>query len=100
MKHATKSGVAVACKKEDRKEVTAEEESLLWEKGLSGGPTAESLLHTVCSTTGNRPWAKIISFRGNPLGNRFSVIQCIVPWILDYHKKFPSKKLAKHRENG
>jgi hypothetical protein len=24
----------------------------------------------------------------------------IVPWILDYHKKFPSKKLAKHRENG
>ena len=52
MKHATKSGVAVACKKEDRKEVTAEEESLLWEKGLLGGTTAESLIHTVCFTTG------------------------------------------------
>jgi hypothetical protein len=48
----------------------------------------------------HRPLAKIISLRGIPLGNIFSVIQCIVPWILDYHKKFPSKKLAKHRENG
>jgi hypothetical protein len=38
---------AVACKKEDRKEVIAEDESLLWEKGLLGATTAESLLHTV-----------------------------------------------------
>jgi hypothetical protein len=48
---------------------------------------------------GRGPLAKIISLRGNPLGNKFSAIECIVPWILDYHKKFPSKKLAKHREN-
>jgi hypothetical protein len=26
-----------------------------------------------------RPFAKIISVRGNPLGNRFSVVQFIVP---------------------
>jgi hypothetical protein len=52
------------------------------------------------SPLGRGPLAKIISLRGNPLGNRFSVIQCIAPWMLDYHKKFASKKLAKHRENG
>jgi hypothetical protein len=54
----------------------------------------------ILALIGSGPLAKIISLRGNPLGNRFSVIQCVVPWILDYHKKFPSKKLAKHRENG
>ena len=51
-KHATKSGVAVACKKEDRMEVTAEEESLLWKKGLLGGTKAESLLYAVCFYNG------------------------------------------------
>jgi hypothetical protein len=49
---------------------------------------------------GRGPLAKIISLRGNPLGNIFTVVQCIVSYMLDYHKKFPSKKLAKHRENG
>jgi hypothetical protein len=29
--------------------------------------------------SGRGPLAKIISLRGNPLGNRFSVVQCIVP---------------------
>ena len=48
MKHATKSGIAVACKKEERKEVTAEEESLLcMGERTIGATTAESLLHTV-----------------------------------------------------
>jgi hypothetical protein len=53
MKHATKSGVAVACKlKEDRMEVTAKEESLLWKKGLLGCTTAKSLLYAVCFYNG------------------------------------------------
>ena len=48
MKHATKSGIAVACKKEKRKEMTAEEESLLCMGEMTiGAITAESLLHTV-----------------------------------------------------
>lgn len=53
MKNATKSGIAVASKKKDRKEITAEEETLLWEKGLLGAATAESLLCKVYFYNGN-----------------------------------------------
>lgn len=47
MKNATTCGIAEASKKAERTEITDEEEKTLWEKGLLGGLTAESLLHTI-----------------------------------------------------
>lgn len=47
MKDATKEGLSVKFKKAERQEVTAEEEELLWSKGLLGNKTAECLLNTV-----------------------------------------------------
>jgi hypothetical protein len=42
----------------------------------------KNALYRVCKIilkVSRGPLAKIISLRGNPLGNRFSVVQCIVP---------------------
>ena len=47
MKDTTKCGIAVGSKKVERKEITAEEETQLWEKGLLETATAVTLLHTV-----------------------------------------------------
>jgi hypothetical protein len=47
MKNATKCGIALLSKKESREEINDEEEAVLWEKGLLGGQTAESLLQTL-----------------------------------------------------
>lgn len=47
MKDATKCGIAQKCKKEAREEITEEEEAILWEKGLLGGHSAESLMNTI-----------------------------------------------------
>ena len=47
MKNATRCGIALLSKKETREEINDEEEAVLWEKGLLGGQTAESLLHTL-----------------------------------------------------
>ena len=46
-KDATKFGVAIGSKKVEHKEITAEQETQLWEKGLLGTATAVTLLHTV-----------------------------------------------------
>ena len=47
MEDATKYGVAQASKMEEKKEITEKEEAILWNKGLLGSNTAESLLHSV-----------------------------------------------------
>ena len=47
MKDATKCGIAVGSKKVEHKEITVEEETQLWKKGLLGTATAMTLLHTV-----------------------------------------------------
>ena len=47
MKEATRKGLSQKSKKEERHEVTAEEQVLLWSKGLLGNETAEYLLNTV-----------------------------------------------------
>ena len=47
MREGTRKELWVKSKKEERHEVTAEEEELLWSKGLLGRETAECLLNTV-----------------------------------------------------
>ena len=42
-----KCGLGQACKKDAKPEITEEEETKVWEKGLLGSHSAESLLHTV-----------------------------------------------------
>ena len=53
MKDATKFGIAIGSKKVEHKEITAEQETQLWEKGLLGIATAVTLLHTVYFYNGN-----------------------------------------------
>lgn len=52
MKDATKCGVAQASKMAAKKEITEKEEAILWNNGLLGSNTAESLLHSVYSYNG------------------------------------------------
>ena len=47
MKDATKCGIAQKCKMDSREEITEDEEGILWEKGLLGGHSAESLMYTM-----------------------------------------------------
>ena len=47
MKDATREGVTQACKKDKRSEITEDEESIFWEKGLLGSQSAEILLNTI-----------------------------------------------------
>ena len=47
MKDATKCGVAQKCQRDLREEITEDEEGILWEKGLFGGHSAESLMYTI-----------------------------------------------------
>ena len=44
MRDSTKNGVELKTKKEDREEITVEEEELFWQKGLLGDASAECLL--------------------------------------------------------
>lgn len=43
MKDATKCGIAQKCQMDSREEITEDEEGILWEKGLLGRHSAESL---------------------------------------------------------
>ena len=45
MKDATKCGIAQKCQMDSREEITEDEEGILWEKGLLGGHSAESLMY-------------------------------------------------------
>lgn len=54
------NGVDLNTKKEDRKEITVEEEELFWQKGLLGDSSAECLLHTISFFCG-----KLFGFRAN-----------------------------------
>ncbi|KXJ06844.1 hypothetical protein AC249_AIPGENE19672 [Exaiptasia diaphana] len=47
MRDGTKHGIDLATKKEERTEITLEEEEILWEKELLGAKTAECLLNTM-----------------------------------------------------
>ena len=47
MKDATKCGIAQKCQMDSREEITEDEEGILWEKGLLGGHSAESLMYTI-----------------------------------------------------
>ena len=47
MKESTKKGFGLKNTKPQREPVTAEEEEILWSKGLLGGNSATSLLHTI-----------------------------------------------------
>ena len=47
MKDATKCGIAQKCPMDTREEIIEDEEGILWEKGLLGGHSAESSMHTI-----------------------------------------------------
>ena len=47
MKDATKCGIAQKCQMDSREEITEDEEGILWEKGLLGRHSAESLMYTI-----------------------------------------------------
>lgn len=47
MREGTREGLSTKCKKPERREITAEEEEMMWAKGVLGTETAECLLHTI-----------------------------------------------------
>ena len=60
MRDATKHGIDLKTKKEERSEISVEEEELLWQKGLLGAKTAECLLNTMHFYNGTLSfWVKI-----------------------------------------
>lgn len=60
MRDSTTNGVDLNKKKQDRKEITVEEEELFWQKGLLGDSSAECLFHTISFFCG-----KMFGFRAN-----------------------------------
>ena len=47
MKDATRCGLTVSTKKDEKEAITDEEEDLFWRKGLMGSHSSNSLLNTV-----------------------------------------------------
>lgn len=60
MRDGTKHGIDLATKKEERTEITVEEEDILWKKELLGAQTAECLLNTIYFYNG-----KLFGLRSN-----------------------------------
>ena len=63
MKDATRCGLTVSTKKDEKEAITDEEEDLFWSKGLMGTGSSNSLLNTVYFYNG-----KLFGLRGGEHG--------------------------------
>ena len=87
MKEATKLGYGVKCKKPTREEISAEDEELLWSKGLLGAISAKTLLHTVFFYNGKLFGLRAIDHRNLRLAN-FTITDNLIIFDESHSKTF------------